>query len=228
MNDARQAALERLRKLLRMTRANGCTEAEALAAAERAARLMAELGVTIGDLDFEEREIAVRGGWASARSKLWLTIAAYTNTACILGDRRLDYVGREPWPEVARYLHQVTDRAINQALREFQGEKWFQKRSSLRAKRAATHDFTEAMVARLKFKLRDLYAPTYSAEAGRAAQAELERRHPNTKTVAVTTRRPNLGRYDEAMVRGLAAGEQVTLSHGMPTGATSRQIGGAK
>ena len=228
MNDARQAALERLRKLLRMTRANGCTEAEALAAAERAARLMAELRVTIGDLEFEERDVAVRGGWNSARSKLWLTIATYTNTACVLSGRRLDYVGREPWPEVARYLHQVTDRAINQALREFQGEKWFQKRSSLRAKRAATHDFTVAMVARLKFTLHKLYAPTYSAEAGRAAQAELARRRPNTTTVTVTSRRPKLRPYDKAMARGSEAGDEVTLSHGVQGGTTPRQIGGAK
>lgn len=226
MSIKRDAAIERLRKLLRMTQANGCTEAEAIAAAEKAAAIMVELNLEEGDLEFEAAEVKASAGWASARSPLWLTIATYTNTAVILTSEGYQYVGREPWPEVARYLHHVTDRAINRAVREFQAEKWFKRRSSLRAKRTATHDFTRAMVARLQQKVRELYQGTRMAGSLVEAQAELERRFPSQKVVVATSRRPSGRVYGDAMLKGMDAAGGVQLAHGVAGSEAPLQIGG--
>lgn len=220
-------SVERIRKLLAMTVANGCTEAEAMAAAEKAARLMAELGLELGDLQFEAETVKVRTGWQSVRSRLWATIASYTNCAVtFLGDE-VEYVGREPWPEVARYLHSVTNRAIDRELRTFKATKWYRRRSSLRARRAAAFDFTDAMVIRLQGKLAELFASTWSSSAVKQAMAERDRRHSDLETVETTPRRNNLPRYDHAGWAGLEAGAGVELSHGVGgSGAVPPRIGG--
>lgn len=225
--DRREAAIERIRKLLKMTRANGCTEAEAMAAAEKAAALMAELRVDFGDLEFEAAQAKLRTGFNSIRSVLWINIARCTNTAEIFTDAGIEYVGRAPWPEVARYLHQLTDRALNAELKQFQAGKWYRRRSSLRAKRAATHDFTQAMVHRLVLKLRELFAATRSDMTREAAGQELARRHPGLQTVQRKTVRPKLGYYNQAAAEGVRAGEGVEINHGVAGAAKPLQIGGA-
>jgi hypothetical protein len=49
--EKRTALLDRISALLAKTRANGCTEAEALAAAELAEKLMAKYGLSLGELE---------------------------------------------------------------------------------------------------------------------------------------------------------------------------------
>lgn len=222
----REAALERVRKLLRMTRANGCTEAEAMAAAEKAARLMAELGVDAGDVEFAAARAKMRSAYNSPRSPLWSVIAECTSTAMILDNGDVEYIGADPWPEVARYLHQVTDRAIDGALREFHAGKWYRRRSSVRAKRAATFDFTQAMVYRLSVNLEGLFAGSKDDAREEAAKAELVRRYPAMETVKRRLARPKLGYYDQAGTEGMAAGNGVALSHGVGAAGGPMLIGG--
>jgi hypothetical protein len=220
-------SIERLRKLLSMTVANGCTEAEAMAAAEKAARLMAELGVEAGDLEYEAETIAVRAGWNSVRAGLWGVIATYTNCAVTLIGKEVEYIGREPWPEVARYLHKITNRAIDRELGAFKSTRWFKRRSSVRAKRAAAFDFTETMVLRLQVKVIELFLATYSEQSARNAVAERDRRYSTDLVTAKhVDRRGKLPRYNHARFEGLAAGDGVQLSHGVGAGATPLQIGG--
>lgn len=217
MDDAerRKSTIERLRKLLQMTTANGCTEGEAMAAAEIAARLMADLGIDAGDVEFVAERARMRQGVNSARSGMWAEIARCTNTAFIVNGDEIEYVGKAPWPEVARYLHDLTGRAIDRELKAFQAGAWYRRRSSIRAKRAASHDFTTAMVQRLRNKLRDLFAATLSEAAKEAAGADLARRYPQTVTVQRNPARPRLGRYDRAAVEGYLAGSGVQISHGV-------------
>lgn len=208
-------SLERVRKLLAMTVANGCTEAEAMAAAGKAARLMSELSLADGDLDFGAETIKVRTGWQSVRSRLWATIGTYTNCAVTFMGSQVEYVGREPWPEVARYLHAVANRAIDKELRTFKRTRWYKRRSSLRARRAAAFDFVDAMVIRLQGKVAELFRGTYSGAASKQAIAERDRRHGDLTKVDTTPRRNSLPRYDRAGLAGLGAADGVVLSHGV-------------
>lgn len=225
MADPKQAALER--KLLKMTRANGCTEAEAMVAAEKAARLMAELKLALGDLEFEGARAKVPAGWHSVRAPLWTIIATCTNTSVIMHGAEVEYIGRAPWPEVAQYLHKVTGRAIDAALREFQSDRWYRRRSSVRAKRAASFDFTKAMVNRLAEKIWRLFEASISVHAMNSALAERDRRYPDQ--VQVPKRdpaRPNLPRYDRAALQGGVAGDGVQISHGVGSEEAPVKIGG--
>lgn len=227
MRDERQAAIDRIRKLLQMTKANGCTEAEAMAAAEKAARLMAELGLQLGDLAFGAERAKAHGAGRSIRVALWNVIAAVTNTDMLLVAGHIEYVGRELWPEVARYLHQVTDRAIERELRTFRAGAWYRKRKSVRAKRAATFDFTSAMVVRLRRKLLELFAGTMSETSRADAAGELARRYPALVTLSQRAARPRLGHYYDAAAAGARAGDGVEISHGVAANGVSLQIGGA-
>lgn len=220
----REAAIARLRKLLAMTVANGCTEAEAIAAAERAARIMTEFDLDDGDVQFASRRWKVKAGWHSSRSRLWVQIAVSTNCApLMISDGTVEFVGRDPWPEVSQYLQQLTDRAIDRELGAFKRTAWYKRRRTIRAKRAAARDFTESMVQRLAIKIDELFAATASREAYDRAVAERDARHPSSQTVA---RRASADtRYHDAAWAGWAAGESTEISHGVAGGAPPLAIG---
>lgn len=208
-------SIERIRKLLSMTVARGCTEAEAMAAAEKAARLMAELGLTPGDVVMEASRSVTRYAATSVRAGLWSVIASCTNTAWIFvatdeGDN-VEYIGATPGPEVAVYLHTLTSRAIDGALRTFKASAGYRRRT-LKNRRKAANEFTQGMVMRLSRRLRDLFGATTSSTAIAAARAELARRYTDSKTVE---RRPLEIRSRKPLEAGLLAGNDVPLNHGV-------------
>lgn len=219
-------SIERIKKLLSMTVKAGCTEAEAMAAAEKAARLMAQLGIEEADLQFSASTVNVKAGWSSGRAELWRAISVCTNTATIMLGGSIEYVGRDPWPTVAQYLHQVTSRAIDTALREFKAGKWYRRRTSIRAKRAAAFDFTKAMAFRLSRKLVALFDISIDEDVRATALIERDRRYPTSVDVPTVNRRPKLGRYLVAGLAGVAAADGVELSHGVAADAAPLQIAG--
>jgi hypothetical protein len=220
---------DRIKKLLGMTTANGCTEAEAMSAAARAADLMAKEGLRPGEIEMDQDDIATRQGWGAVRSSLWNAIANCTNTAPITrwsaGRQVMTYVGREPGPEVATYLHFVTQRAIDRELKLFRATTWYKRRRTRKAKAQATADFTIGMVGRLQQKLRQLFASTSSGPALLEARAELDARFPDASDVAT---KPVDQKYWEASMRGREAGDGVALSHGVAGTAAPLAIGGTK
>lgn len=220
---------ERIKKLLGLTMANGCTEAEAMAAAAKAAKLMAELGLRLGDIELTQDVIRIGAGLGSARAKLWPTIASCTNTAPVTsyderGKQIMVYVGREPGPEIATYLHFVTDRAITRELASFKTTTWYKRRRTVKAKRQAAADFTAGMVNRLRNRLRELFSSSLDHVQIEAAVAERDARFPHSKSVTI---KPREHRYSEAAYVGSLAGTNVTLSHGVAAGLAPKQIGGA-
>ncbi|WP_199777592.1 DUF2786 domain-containing protein, partial [Bosea sp. FBZP-16] len=158
---------ERLRSkiaaLQAKTEASGCTEAEAMAAAALAARLMAEH-------DFDQAEIEMTEATApdnstrttnrtTWRDKLSAAIAYYTNCAMLIRCDRGDilFVGREPGPDIAAYLRDVCFRAVDRDLREFKETPFYTRRRKLSTRRAAAADFVDGMVLRLIVRLADLF-----------------------------------------------------------------------
>lgn len=218
---------DRIKKLLGMTVGNGCTEAEAMVAAEKAAKLMAEMGLRAGEVEFDQDDYRISTGWGSVRSRLWTAIATATNTAPITrtvdGRAVISYIGRTPGPEVATYLFEVTDRAINTALREFRATTWYKRRRTKKAKTTASNDFLRAMAARLASRLLDLFAGTRDPALLTSAQDELEQRFPNSSTVKP---RPVPSRYYEAALAGAMSGEDVSLSRGVGQDGRPLMIGG--
>ena len=218
---------DRIKKLLGMTAARGCTEAEAMAAAEKAAKLMAEMGLREGDIEFDQGDYRITTGWGSVRSRLWTAIATATNTAPITrrvdGQEVITFVGHAPGPEIATYLFEVTDRAINRALREFRSTTWYRRRRTQRAKTIASNDFLRGMVTRLATRLLELFGTSRDPALLTAAQAELEQRFPNTVTVPP---RPTSSRYYDAALAGALSGDVVTLARGVGQDGQPLMIGG--
>ncbi len=148
------------RALLDKTVANGCTEAEALAAAEKARAIMAERGISDADLAMGEARAAEDQPARPAWHHTILTAAALcTNTAVLLERDGYVFVGAEPGPEIAVYLRDVALRAIDSGVAAFRltpavaGQRLFALRDR------AERDFTAAFVERLALRLVDVFRP---------------------------------------------------------------------
>lgn len=208
--------------LLKMTSRAGCTEAEAMAAAEKAAYLMREHGLSEADILFTKADIRSKSSGGGMRDRLWVYLAANTNTALIFSDGKAVFVGKEPGPEIAVYLYTVIDRAIDRAVADFKSTQNYRRRKSLASKRRAVQDFTAAMTTRVMQKLRDHFAGVRSEQAHLAAVAARDAMFPNShrvKTVDAKLRNKN------AISAGLAAGEKVGLRHGMGPHGEQLRIG---
>ncbi|WP_444453143.1 DUF2786 domain-containing protein [Rhodobacter capsulatus] len=206
--------------LLEMTRARGCSEAEAIAATEKAAQLMKDHGLSEADVLFTKLSSPSKTSGAGVRDRLWSALAIATNTALIFGERTVTFVGTGPGPDIAVYLFTVLDRAIDGAIMDYKATPNYRRRKSLKSKREAVADFTAAMVLRLHMKLHDLFADIRSDEARAAARGALAQMFPNR--AAVRGRASVKGRNTVAIAAGAAAGNDVSLSHGVAAGGADR------
>lgn len=202
--------------LLEMTKTRGCSEAEAIAAAEKAAQLMKEHGLSEADVLFTKLSSPSKTSGAGVRDRLWASLAINTNTALIFGEREVTFVGTGPGPDIAVYLFTVLDRAIDGAIADYKGTPNYRRRKSVKSKREAVADFTGAMVLRLRFKLSELFADIRSEEARAAARGALAEMFPHREPVKGTA--SVKGRNLVAIAAGDAAGKRVALSHGVAAG----------
>ncbi len=214
----------RLRALLDKTVANGCTEAEALAAAEKARAIMAERGISDADLAMGQARAAEDRPARPAWHHTILTAAALcTNSAVLLERNGYVFVGAEPGPEIAVYLRDVALRAVDSGVAAFRltpaiaGQRLFALRDR------AERDFTAAFVERLAFRLVDVFRPQRNDAARRRAVAHRDALYPGVPVH--DARRRTRDRH--AFAAGAAAADEVALHHGVRTGAApQRMIGG--
>lgn len=225
---SRDTLKRRIAALREKTTARGCTEAEALAAAAKAAELMREHGISEADLVMDEQSVRRKTSGNSVRDRLWRAVAHCTNTASILtveNSRPVRcFVGREPGPQIATYLYVVLDRAIDRAIAEFKSGPIFRRRKTDKSKRRAVAEFTAAMVMTLRERLYDLFRSTISDEALTAAVLALNERYPDRAPVAL--RKRSAVKVTQATWDGLAAGGKVGLHHGMAGTGPAALIGG--
>ncbi|MCT4654383.1 MAG: DUF2786 domain-containing protein [Cohaesibacter sp.] len=226
--EQRERVREKIRALLSKTTDRGCTEAEAMAAAEKAAKLMQEHGLSDHDVNFAEIGSKAKGKGRAFRSNIWSTIAYCTNTASLiqtgLRNSEVVFIGKEPRPEIADYLRRVCDNAIDREVRAFKQTTFYRRRRSLATKRQAVSDFTEALVSRLCQRLITLFKSTINANERSGADQALAERHSNLVVVSSHERKDV--RYSEAYFAGQNAGDRVEISHGVNGKGTQPLIGG--
>lgn len=221
---------ERLRAkiaaLLAKTEANGCTEAEAMAAAGLAARLMAEHDFDQADIELTEATARHKWSRSEWREKLSAVIAIVTNCANVLDldNGQMLFVGREPGPDIAAYLRDVCFRAIDRAIREFKAGPYYRRRRSLATKRRAVADFVDGMVARMAMRLVELFKPVTSEPARDEAKQALTRRH-GTGLISKPFSEARKPRFSSAATAGWRAGADVALNHGVTGSAVPLAIG---
>lgn len=221
---------QKIAALLAMTTAAGCTEAEALAAAAKAAVLMREHGLSEADITIGQASVTTATKGRGVRDRLWKIVAYCTNSAAtyshVTGARgaELVFVGRDPGPEIAAYLVAVLSHALDSGLAEFKAGVFFRRRKSSATRRAAVHDFTAGMVARLSRRLIEIFGPSIDRAANAIARAARDERFNGA--LPVPARAEGKPRFDTAASSGWLAGGKVNLAHGVNGGSVSpRQIG---
>ena len=222
-----------IRKLInalrQRTTARGFTEAEAMGAAAKVAELMRQHGLQEGDLEMTQDTAALNGSARSARASLWPVIARCTNTAALMSNsldgRVMIYIGKEPGPEIAVYLHDVCETAINHEVKRFKRGEFYLRRRSTATRKQAVLDFTIGLVASLSGQLFQMFKPSISAIECRIAQDERDRRYQDSRTVKTPSHKT---RFDHARYAGVAAGDNVNISRGVQGQGAQKQIGGTK
>lgn len=203
----------------------GASENEAVAAAEMASKLMREHGISEDDIEFDEQATPIKTKGHSVRDALFGTIGRCTNSAPVLNtawDPVITFVGHAPGPEIACYLVEVMNHAIDHEIISFKASPEYKRRRTLRTKRASVADFTEAMVLRLRVRLLELFHESMSEADFDQARQVLGFRFGSVSSVAPRARKTE---FLSASASGYAAGDRVTIAHGINGGRAAKQIG---
>lgn len=217
----------RLQALRNMTMENGCTEAEALLAAERAAALLAA-----NDLDecaleapeYDDLSIDV-GGRRSALDDIWIAVAIFSNCEGYLsryGTRwRYVYFGRSSDILIAEYVHEVIQRAATHATALFRETDTYRRRRTAKTRSQATKAFQEGFARSIRNKLFDGLWRRLGVKPAGNAQALIEAHRAPVKAelekrgVALRSLKPvgaAEGKFrDAAKHDGYRAGRNVTV-----------------
>jgi len=221
----REALAAKIAALRAKTVRAGCTEAEALAAAELAARLMTEHGLSEAEIGMTEAISTADPERSAWRLTLTGAIAQVTNTAGLYDGRTVVFIGRDPGPDIALYLRDLCFRAVEREVAWFRATEFYRRRRNTKTRRRALEDFRTGMVARLAVRLREIFAPLMVPDHLLLAREALDKRHPDTKLVKPTLRDP---RFSQAVLAGAVAGDRIPLSHGVGSSAAPLAIAGGK
>lgn len=213
--NARERLRAKITALLAKTEASGCTEAEAMAAAAMAARLMAEHAFDQSEIEMTEATVQHKWQRSPWRDKLSAGISVVTNCDWVIRPDVGDvlFIGREPGPDIAAYLRDICFRAVDRAVREFKETPFYRRRRKLATRRAAVADFVDGMVNRLLSRMFELFKPVISRPARDEAKQALAHRFQGELTTKPIPQRER--RFSEAGSAGWRAGKEVALNHGV-------------
>ncbi|HBS99173.1 MAG TPA: hypothetical protein DEB47_04755 [Citreicella sp.] len=216
---------KKIAALRRLARNAGASEAEAMGAAEKAAALMREHGLSDEDVEFDEQSVPVKTKGASARDSLWGMVGRCTNSGTMFDPSWtpvITFVGHAPGPEIACYLVEVLNRAVDKEIAGFKLSPEYKRRRTITTKRAAVRDFTFGLVLRLRSRLSLMFSETMSDEAWTKSREVLSLRFPQAGVIANKPTRP---RFEGATYAGYRAADRVQLAHGVNGGRPVKQIG---
>jgi hypothetical protein len=217
----------RIRALAEKTTSNGCTEAEALSAAEMVGRLLERYALTMEQVDLRETpcvQLEVRAGGRRRRPIDGCVVAIARFCDCRVwltrGEAGVSYVffGLETDALLGRYLFEVIAAALRTELAGFKARNPQLRDVGLRR---AGDSFQHGMVARVAARLAEVRAGRDAAVARqRAAGTALmlakhhvvEQAFAATQTRLVSSRKATRQIVRSAYQDGLAAGDTVNLN----------------
>lgn len=234
--DKRKAIAARIRALLSKTVANGCTEDEAIAAAEKVAELLA-----LYDLSMDEVELRASPFSRSEQDhdpddvgdRFWVVanaISELTGTKSWVsraGVRpvRHSFFGLAHEVEIATYLLDICSRAVQTECSRAAGEWAVFRRAIRRSRRIA---FLDGMCDRLAFRIRALRPPTPKGTGLVVLRKELIVEEMKRQGLRFDAANSRCSRdFDPSYQKGVAAADRVALDPGVkPPDKTAGQIGG--
>lgn len=216
------------------TTAKGCTEAEALAAAEKAAEMMARHGLSETDLDrpvYDELLVEL-GARRTPLDRIWPMVAKFADCRGWLdredGRWRFVYFGRDADVLVAEYVHEVIRRAADTAVASFKASQPYLIRRKAKTRARALKGFLEGFAISINAKLFDGLWKRLNRDAPGNADAlmigiglqlndELKRRGKVFETVRGLGAAKGKFR-DEARARGFGEGRKLSIGAGVANG----------
>lgn len=230
----------RLAALRAKTTANGCTEAEAVAAAEKAAELLDAYGLTEADAEipiFDELAVEI-GARRTPIDGIWGTVAAFARCTGFLrraGNRwTYVYFGRDADVLVAEYVHEVVANSARTAADAFRRSEDYSRRrkakTRARAMKAFLEGFAFSIVRKIVnglWKRLDRQAPGRAGELISANELslkdELARRGVSLSTAPAIAKAKGQS-FLGARSAGVVAGHDVSIEAGLT--AEGQPLGG--
>lgn len=227
----------RIKALTEKTVSNGCTEAEAMAAAEMVGRLLERYALSMAEIDIRAEgcgqvEIPIDGQRRRPIDGCVPAIARFCDCKVWLsrGEGQASYVlfGFPPDTALASYLFAVIDRAMRSGLRAFRAE---HPRLAGLALRRASQSFQHGMAGRLAERLGAMHSGRETSVAAQQAPGTalmlikhrvVEDAFREAKIRLISDGRRRV-RLNGAFRRGREAGDRVDL-HRPVTGAGRRLI----
>jgi hypothetical protein len=169
----RERVKARIRALAEKTVSNGCTEAEAMAAAEMVGRLLERYALTMEEIDVRAEpcvrlDIPVGGARRRPIDLCLVALARFCDCKVWLareeGALRYVFFGFATDTAMAGYLYAVVDRAMATALRHYRADAQPGRGADLRR---ASVSFQQGMAARIAARLEAMHR---QREAGLAAR----------------------------------------------------------
>jgi len=147
--------------LLAKTTGNGCTEAEAMSAAEAAARLMREHGLSDADIEMSSALSDGATRRATWRDHLSGVIGFCTNSAPIhFPPEEVVFYGISPGPEIAAYLRDICIRAVENEAKRFRASALYRRKRTTATRHQASVEFIGGMVNRIEVRLLAMFKAT--------------------------------------------------------------------
>ncbi|MGY3582372.1 hypothetical protein ACVIGB_000704 [Bradyrhizobium sp. USDA 4341] len=220
----RQSIAARIRALLAKTVANGCTEDEAIAAAEKAAALLEQYNLSMDEIEMRASPFA---GAEQAHTDDDVGPRFYTVAnaiSALTGARNwisppgvhpvvYSFFGMTHEVEIAQYLLDICARAVRSECAARDGEWAFYRLSVRRTKRIA---FRDGMADSLSKRIRALKPKTRTGTGLIVLHDALIDEEMIRRGLAIRTRRqPGSFDFDDSYLEGRAAGDLVALDPGI-------------
>ena len=229
----REKILDRIRKLKALAERGGTPE-EAEAAAAKIRALIAEYGLDQADIDASEistNEVHLGRSKRQMLDQLAGCVAYACGCVSIFQYRRyalsVVYVGPDPAPVIATYLHEVCYRAVEAAATAFRRTEEYKRRRKPNTRAAAVKAFKSAMIDRLALKLVALGWLT----ADQRARLQVAYRRRTDQQLKSTTPLKSVSkakRFDDARLAGDQAGGRVDIHRPINLGGDVPLIGSRK
>lgn len=212
----------RIRTLMSRTVAAGCTEAEAMAAAERAMQMMREHNLSPDQVECGRQTVQLGRRRRHVIDRAWGSVATACRCLCwqeIGGDEISHvYFGREPWPEIAAWLHGVVQGAHDREAKAFLRSAEYKRRRNSKTRAAARKAFSEGFTAGIIRKLAAML-PAHEAQA-RAADREIAQRALDKLNIEFSKAKPlpktsTDRRFDGDRSAGFSSGDGTALNWGV-------------
>jgi len=231
----REAILARIRALAAKTVENGCTEAEAVAATEMVAKLLARYNLTLDEATLRaspfQRHTAAHADAAGKR--LWipacaiseLTGARWWTSAAGMHPVTIDFFGFDHEVAVAAYLLEICARAMRGREAAMEADLWRLRRA---AQQLRIWPVLDGMADRLAERIRAMIPPTPTGTGLVVLRGQLIDQGLADIGIHLTDLKATASRRNEAgYAAGRRAADQVALNPGLGgTAASARLRGG--